>query len=349
MYRASSGDPTARERLDRHRTEVAGTKCARSVHSGRDERANPSQTLGEGGELIAPVYLQDEWIGLPRAHRPIADTLNKQPWVHTNSINLPKVKSGATVAVQTDLGSVSSTAITTELVTGAAQTIAGQQDVSQQLVDLSTPGTEKVIFDDITRAYGTLVHVKVIEGTVTNAKGINQVTGTNSITFTEGTPKVSKFFSKLAEAIAKVNTGIFAPPTVIAMTPLRWAWLLASVDTAERPLFTPVGQPGFNALGLQTKVAAENIVGNIMGIPVVIDASIPQNLGAGTNQDEVFFYRADQLYTWESTPTLRIFPEVLSAKFEVRYQLYGYIIPILGRLPKSISRISGSGLAAPSF
>lgn len=333
------GDAGARERLERHNQEM-------QVES----RAALSQTAGEGGEIIPPVYLQQKWIALPRASRPIANTLNKQPWISgTNSINIPKIESGTAVAVQKDGEAVKETKAKTQEITAAAQTVAGQQAISQQLIDFSVPGIDGIIFDDLSRAYDTELDRLVIGGTVTNAKGLNEVSGTNAVTFTESTPKAGKFYPKLASAIAEVSAGIFAPPTVIAMTPQRWAWILSSTDTAERPLVVPVGQPGFNAFGLQERVAAENIVGTIQGLPVIIDASIPKTKGAGTNQDEVFVYRADQLYLWESTPVLRLLEQTKAEKLEQLAQIYGYYFLMLGRLPKAISKIEGTGLAAPSF
>jgi HK97 family phage major capsid protein len=353
MHRAAKGQPDAIERLNQHRAQTAlqyERVMAERSRMDPEQRAAPlTQTAGEGGELIAPQYLQDKWIGLPRPGRPIANTLNSQEWIDTNAINLPKVKTGTTVAVTTDTASVAGGAAQTELVTGQAQIVAGQQDVAQSVVDLSQPGVDVVLFDDLTRNYDQQLDVKVIEGAVTNAKGLANVAGVNGITWTQASPKFSEFYKKIAKAIAEVNEGVFMPPTVIAMTPLRWGWVLSQVDTAERPIVVPVGQPGFNAGAMQDKVAAENIVGSIQGIPVIIDANIPKTKGAGTNQDEVYVYRADQLYLWESSPTLRIFPEVLSAKLEVRFQLYGYYTPMFGRLPKAISIISGTGLVAPTF
>ncbi len=349
MFAATKGSPEARDRLDNHRHEMSVEGRRAPVGPGVEARAAITQTMGEGGELIAPIYLQDKWVGLPRPTRPIANTFRQEKWLHTNSINLPKIKSGTTVAVQTDGGTVSSTAITTELITGQAQTIAGSQDVSQQLVDLSGPGVDQVLFDDLTRAIDTQVDVKCIEGTATNAKGLTQVSGINTVTFTETTPKVTKFYSKTALAGLEVSKGVFLPPTVIAMHPSRWAWLLAASDTAERPLVVPHGAPGFNATALQDKVAAQNLVGSFQGLPVIIDPNIPTTKGAGTNQDEVYVYDGNQIYMWESTPVLRIFEQVLSAKLEVRIQAYVYMILIAGRLPKSISVMQGTGLAAVSL
>lgn len=342
LYEARQGSTDARERLQSHAREMAGEAVG--------EFRAISTTAGAGGEFVPPVWEQSEWIKVPRAGRPIANTLNKPAWIPgTNSINLPKVSTGTKVAIQTDGGAVTSTDITTTSVTGAVQTIAGQEDVSQQLVDLSVPGIDEVIWDDLTRVYDTTLDQKVIEGAATNAKGISELAGTESVTFTSGTPTIAEFFKKIAGAIAFVNQGIFAPPTVIAMTPLRWAWLLSQSDTVGRPLVVPVGQPGFNSAGLQDRVAAENIVGTMQGLPVLIDASIPQTKGAATNQDEVYVYRADQLYLYESPPRLRVFEEVLSGTLQVRFQLYGYYAAIFGRLPKAIAKVTGTGLVAPTF
>lgn len=340
MYAAKTGsDMAARERLERHNAEMRV-----------EQRTAINQTAGEGGEIIPPVYLQQKWIALPRAQRPMADTLNKQPWISgTNSINIPKISGGTAVAVQTDGGAVKEKSATTEEITAKVQTVAGQQLISQQLFDMSVPGIDTIIYDDLARAYATEIDSLIITGTVTSAKGFNQLSGTNAITYTETTPKVGKFYSKLASAIAEVEVNAFMAPNVIAMTPVRWAWLLAAVDTTERPLIVPVGQPGFNAAGLQGRVAAENVVGNMFGIPVVIDSSIPKTKGAGTNQDEVFVYNSDQCYLWESTPTLRLLEQTKAGNLEVLAQCFGYYAVMLGRLPKAISKIEGSGLAAPTF
>jgi HK97 family phage major capsid protein len=339
MLSSKSGDGEARERLERHQAEMK-----------IEARTAINQTAGEGGEIIPPVYLQSKWVALPRASRPVADSLNKQPWISgTNSINLPKIGTGTAVAVQTDGGAVKETKVATEEVTAKVQTVAGQELISQQLLDMSVPGIDTIIYDDLSRAYATELDKLVLTGTVTNAKGFNELSGTNAITYTESTPKVGKFYSKIASAIAEVETNTYMVPSVIAMSPKRWAWLLASTDSNERPLIVPVGQPGFNAAGLQGRVAAESYVGNMFGIPVLIDASIPSTKGASTNQDEVFVYVADQCLLWESTPTLRLLEQTKAGNLEVLAQIFGYYALMLGRLPKAISKIEGTGLAAPSF
>jgi hypothetical protein len=47
-----------------------------------------------------------------------------------------------------------------------------------------------------------------------------------------------------------------------------------------------------------------------MGLPVVTDPSIPNTLGAGTNEDRIIMMRASDLYLWESPIRTRVLPEI---------------------------------------
>lgn len=331
-------DPAALERLASHRQEMEVEK-----------RAHPNQAAGEGGEFIAPIWMQEEWIKLPRAGRTIADSLNRKPHPGTNQVNLPKIATGAATERQSeDGGAVKSQDATTTSVTGQTQTVAGQQDVSLQLVDLSNPGMDEVLFDDLVRDYNQKLDVLVITSTVTNAKGLLQVSGTNTVAYTDASPTVSELYPKFALAVAEVSEGVFIPPTVIAMTPRRWGWYTSAVDSNGRPL-APVGN-AMNAAARLDRVAAEGVVGEIQGVPVIIDANMPKNEGGGTNQDSILVYNADNLYLFEDeTPKLRVLKEVLSGNLQVRFQLYNYAMLIAGRLPKSISKIQGTGLVTPTF
>jgi HK97 family phage major capsid protein len=313
-----------------------------------EQRAHPNQAAGEGGEFIAPIWMQDEWIKLPRAGRAVADSLNRKPFPGSNTINLPKISTGSETAVQTDGGAVKSTDITTGSVTGAAQTIAGQQDVSMQLVDLSNPGMDEVLFDDLGRDYNQRVDILVLNSSVSNAKGLLQLSGTNAVTFTQATPTLPLLYPKIANGIQQIHTGIFRPPTVIAMHPRRWAFCLAALDSQNRPLITPY--TGMNAVAKSGAIASEAVVGEIQGVTIITDANIPITEGAGTNQDPVLIYSADDLYLFEDdTPKLRVLSEVLSGNLQVRFQIYNYVILIAGRLPKAISKLQGTGLVEPSF
>jgi hypothetical protein len=85
-------------------------------------------------------------------------------------------------------------------------------------------------------------------------------------------------------------------------------------------------------------------VGNQMGLPVYTDANIPTNLGAGTNEDEIYVARFSDMLLYESPPRMEVFRDVGSATLTVRFRLYAYISLFVGRFPVGVSQIRGTGL-----
>lgn len=311
-----------------------------------------NETAGTGGEFVYPLWMMDAWVKLARASRPTADACNSQPLPDdTNSINLPTVSTGTTTAVQSDGGSVSSTDMGTSSVTATVKTIAGQQDIARQLLDRSTPGIDQVIFDDLTRDYATKLDVQVLNGSGAgaNATGILNVASINTSTYTDATPTVGELYSKLADIIQKIHANRFLPPEAFVMHPVRWGWILAALDTTNRPLVTPYAP--FNATGILERVASENVVGNMLGLPVIVDASIPTTLGAGT-EDAIICARFSDLYLFEQPApgvNVRTYEEVLSGNLQIRFQVWGYFAFLGNRYAKSIGKVTGTGLIAPVF
>ena len=340
LVSAQKGDSGAAGRLERHMSEMRVEQRTSSLDS----------TDANGGYLVPPLYLQEEFITLARAGRKVVDAIGTKPLpANTDSINIPTMDGGTGVAVQADAAAVQDTTATFNTVTGAVQTVAGLQNVSQQLVDRSIPGVDEVIFGDLTRAYASKLESQFFNSSTTNAKGLTSLSGVNSVTYTDASPTVAELFPKLADAIQQVETGIFEAPTHIIMAPRRWAFFLAGSDSSNRPLVTPYA--GFNVVGTADAPAAQGPVGSILGLPVLTSANIATNLGAGTNQDEIYVVNAPNLYVYEdqSGPYLDQFRDVLSGTLQVRFRLFNYYSLILGRRPAAISKISGTGLAAPTF
>lgn len=326
----------AQERIDRHQAE------SRALN----------ETAGTGGEFVPPLWMQDEWVKLARASRPTADACNDMPLPDgTNSINLPTVSTGTATAAQADGGTVQSTDMASSSVTATVKTIAGQQDVARQLLDRSVPGIDQVIFDDLSRDYATKLDVQVLNGSGAgaNATGILNVASINTSTYTDATPTVGELYSKMADIVQKIHANRFLPPEAFVMHPVRWGWILAALDTTNRPLVTPYAP--FNATGILERVASENVVGNLLGLPVIVDASIPTTLGAGT-EDAIICARFSDLYLFEQPSpgvNVRTFEEVLSGNLQIRFQVWGYFAFLGNRYAKAIGKITGTGLIAPTF
>lgn len=331
------GDQDAAERLRRNTAQVA-------------ERYDLNSTDGTGGYFVPPAWLQDEFLVLARASRPFANAVRRLPLPpNTDSINIPGLATGAAVAAQSDLGAVQETDATDMAVTAPVRTIAGQQDFSRQLFDRSTPGVDAIIGADLEAAYNTQVDVQALNGSgsAPNARGVLNVAGVIGVTYTDASPTVPELYPKLADAIQQIHTNRFLSPTAIVMHPRRWAWFLASLDTAGRPLVTPYAPS--NAAGLIDRVGAESVVGSLHGLPVIVDASIPTNLGGGTNEDRILITRLEDLYLWEAGVNQATYFEVLSQNLAVRIQRWGYFAFSGERYPKATAVISGTGLVTPTF
>ncbi|MFF0597912.1 phage major capsid protein [Streptomyces antibioticus] len=336
-------DGQARDRLQRHAQDVASEQEYRDLN----------RTDGNGGYAVPPLWLMNQFIEVARAGRAYANLALSQPLPGgTDSINIPKVATGTTTAIQTsDNGAVSETDLTDTFITAPVRTIAGQQDVAIQLLDQSPVSFDEVVFRDLTADYATKLDLQVISGSGMSGQvtGVRATGSIETVTYTSATPTVAQLYSKIADAVQRVHTLRFMPPTAIVMHPRRWAYLLAATDNNGRPLVTPdAGNPQNNIATLGA-VAAEQVVGQMHGLPVITDPNMPTTLGAGTNQDVVHIVRASDLLLYESGIRSRVLPDVGSGTLTVRLQVYGYLAFTAARYPKSIVEVAGTGLVAPSF
>jgi HK97 family phage major capsid protein len=319
-------DGEARERLNRHNAE---TRNVSSASNG----------------FIPPVYLAGLMAEVARPGRPFANALPKAdlPQVGT-SFTVPRLATGVTVAAQTDAGTVSETDATTNVVTTYVRTIAGQQDISQQLLDRSEPAFDQVIFRDLVKAYDADLDRQLISGVAVSNEhvGIASVSSINTVTYTSSTPTGAELLPKIYDAAQKIASNRYQYPTHIVMHPRRAAALAASLGTSF-PIFQQGGL--FQAAGTQDGA----FVGTIAGLPVIADANVTTTSGTGTNQDEIYLVYADDLVLMEGEMRFRTMEAPLSATLEVRLQAFGYSAFLSERYPKGIAKISGTGLATPSF
>lgn len=335
------GDSEARARLDRHAAEVRIDPEYRDLN----------RTDTTGGFFVPPLWLS-EYVELARAGRPTANLVTNLPLPPgTDSINIPKVSTGTATAIQAaDNSAVQETDLADTSVQANVKTIAGQQDLAMQLIDQSPFNFDQVVFADLAADYATKVNVQVLSGqdSGNDVKGILTATGVNTVVYSDTTPTVAELYSKIADGIQKVHTNRFMEPQVIVMHPRRWAWFTAAADTTGRPLVVPSG-PGQNAIAAFSEVASQRVVGELQGLPVVTDPSLPTTDGTGTNEDVILIMRASDCVLYESALRTRVLPEVGSGTLTVRLQVYGYLAFTAERQPKGITKLTGSGLAAPTF
>ena len=337
------GDLEARQRLERHGREVENSLEYRDLN----------RTDGTGGFFTPPAWLMDQYVALARAGRVTANLVKQQPLPPgTDSLNIPKVSTGTATAIQTaDNAAVQETDLADTSISAGVKTVAGQQDVSIQALEQSPINFDEVIFSDLVADLNTKVNLQVLSGSNSSGQvqGLLGQSSINTVTYTDASPTVPELYSKLADAVQKINTGRYLPPDSMVMHPRRWAWFLAALDTQNRPLVVPDASGPMNAVGNMNVAAAEGYVGKIMGLDTYVDPGLPTTNGAGTNEDVIVVMRASDLLLFESNIKTRVLPDVGSGTLTVRLQVYRYMAFTAARYPAAISIVSGSGLSAPAF
>lgn len=340
-YRAQyMGDSKAAERLTRYSRENEVEK--------RDVGTSAF------GALIPPQYLVDLFAPIARAGRPVANTVNQMALPTSGmTLEIPRGTTGTAVAAQaTQNSAVQETDFDETTLTVNVRTIAGQQDIARQALERAS-GNDEIIFADLVSAYASELDRQIIAGDGTSGThlGLLETSGAETVTYTDAAPTVGALYAKLADAVQRVNSLRFMPASVIWMHPRRWGWFTAALDGSDRPLVVPsVGAPQ-NAVGVGEAAQYGQVVGQLLGLPVVTDANIPTGLGAGTDEDAIIVARAADVHLWESSPvpSQLKFEETTAGSLTVKLVVYGYSAFTSGRYPKAVSVVTGTGLVAPSF
>jgi HK97 family phage major capsid protein len=334
-------DGQSAERLRRHAQETADT-----------EYRDLSRVDGSGGYAVPPAWLMSQYVEYARPGMAFASILQQQELPGgTDSINIPKILSGTKTAVQTaDNQPIAKVDLTDTFINSPVRTIAGGQSVAIQLLDQSPIAFDQVIFNDLTADHSMQLDQQCLSGTGTSGQilGVLNTPSIGSIPIAgAGQPSIANYYSAIANAVQTIHSTRFASPQAVVCHPRRWGHLLSLLDQNNRPLFQPSDTGvAYNPAGILTNVAPENVVGRVAGLPIVVDANIPTNLGAGSNEDVIIVLRSSDVVLWRSGVRARVLPELGAQSLTVWLDLYSYIA--LGtRYPQSVCTVTG--LLPPSF
>jgi Phage capsid family len=331
--------PGAAERLRRNQAE------------GLDylQRTGDITTVNPGMDgFVPPVYLQQFMADFPRAGRPFADAIGSQPLVdYGMTLTIPRLTTSALTGVQAaEANPVTEQDPDSDTITSPVATIAGQVDASRQAIERTLPNADAVILNDLLADYNKQLDAQLLTGLGSSGqlRGLTHASGsTGSVTYTDGSPTGLKLIKKIANAASTVATTRFLEADTLLIHPRRGAYLASEFD-ATNPVL-PAGSTVGRAVGTQVRGSANDV----LGLGVVLDPNLAVNGGAGTNQDDAWVLRVQDMLLFESGVRMFRFQEVLSGTLQIRVQLYGYAAAFLDRWPSSICKISGTGLVTPSW
>lgn len=228
------GDAEAARRLTEHDTHL---------------RADGLTTGSAGAGIVPPKWLVEEYLGLARQGRALADAVRNIPLGDDpRPMTLPKQTAGTdseVVEQAAENDAIEDDDVWASSVdTVTPKPTAGSQVVSRQMLDMSNPAIDMLIYGDLLAAYNLKVEKKV--GAAVIAVG-TALAGLEGAGVEIGDPE--HYTRVLVKAALAVRNARKAPANLATMSVNRWGILTDERDTTGRPLVTGIGDPGVNTLG----------------------------------------------------------------------------------------------------
>jgi HK97 family phage major capsid protein len=334
------GDPSASRRVNEHHEYEV------------QKRALTTTTFGG---LIPPDYLLELYAKALRNGRVFADQVNHQPLPdYGMSIIIPRLTTGLAADIQSaENATVATQDIVESDLTIPVRTIAGYSPVSRQALERGVYN-EQILFEDLVARIWAKLDTQCIsgDGTGVNFLGFLNTSGIKSSAAT-GSSNLPAVYANIADVIQQINTatgGLGYVADKIVMHPRRWGSFVAAVDTTNRPILGISGMPVFNVDGIGNS-AGYGYVGTLQGLPVYVDANVPTNLGAGSNEDAILVFASGVVHLWEDeeggAPVTLRFDQQNGTGLEVMLAGYEYAGFSAGRYPGACGKVTG--LVPPTF
>lgn len=335
-----------------YRDLEAEQRLSRHMQEERVERGQYLQrAVGTGAfaGLTVPQFLTELYAPAVAARRPFADACTPLPLPESGmTVNISRITTASSVALQANENDVASeTNMDDTLLTEDVQTAAGQQTLSRQAIDRGT-GIEDVVMRDLQRRYATNLDSTLINQATTGLAAV-----ATAITYDDTDPSGIELYPKIIAGMAGSEAALLgqAEPDLALMHSRRWYWLNKEL-TNQWPL---IGQPNIPDRNAGVNFAERygsgfrGVLPN--GTAVVVDNNVPTNVGAGTNQDEVYVVPSEESYLWEDpqAPQFIRAEQAKAANLGVLLVLYGYFAYTLRRFSNSHQKVSGTGLTPPAF
>lgn len=326
---------------------AAQERLARHMNEERVERRDVTSANFAG--LIVPQFLTDLAAPFARAGRPFMDVSRKHPLPQSGlTISISKVTTGSATAVQTEGAAVQETNMDDTKLDISVVTIAGQQNVSRQAIERGT-NVDSLVMADLVSAYHTNLDSLFVTTSATSLTNvISQV-----ITYTDASPTVAELYPKILDGVQRIQTNFFGGPNFILMHPRRLAFILAAVDSTNRPLAVPTPNGPMNAFATGAgSVVYGNSGYSIAGLPVITDANVTTTNGAGNNEDVIIIGNSQESHLWEQgdgSPMMLRFEQPKSQELDITMIVYGYAAYTANRYPNAFALIGGTGLVTPTF
>lgn len=256
------------------------------------EHTRALDTTTDGPGIVPPKWLIDEFADLPRQGRAIAQAVRNIPLgSDPRPLTLPKQTAGtdSVVAEQSaENDPVDDTdAWDSDVDTVSPKATAGSQLVSRQMLDMSNPAIDQLIYADLIGAYNLKVETKVATAIMAVGTALAAAEGTG-VEVTDPT-----HFNRVAiKAAMAVRSARKLPANLLVMSVGRYGEFIDLRDTTGRPLI-PEGSDGpMNVLG----VGSVNVDGRYRTLGLVATDGVATDATfAAVRASDVLLFESDML------------------------------------------------------
>lgn len=363
----------ARDRLSRHATfeqrkrlERAQKRAGKTAASGArgdgqggafvsyggalPQNRDLGLTAGAGGEWSPPVWLLEKFASIARTAAPLLRVIPSAPLPDAiQEIFLPRTTAANDPQPQGQENTnppdfwYATDDLSCEIVT-----ISGIVPMSTQFWERA-PGIDGFLAKDFAEGFAASVEAQIIAGSGSNGEllgwlnvptgAVDGVPGANAVTYTSTTPTTAGIVAAVGQGAAAIGNTRLRPADCVVVTPERYAWLAGFPDGSGD---VAAMRPGTGRVGGDARSW-----GPIAGLPAFQDAAIPQNLGAGGDEDAILVARAADSLFFASDPVFNVLVDTAGGpeQLTVLAQYHCYVAFFANRYPSAIATVTGTGLS----
>jgi HK97 family phage major capsid protein len=246
--------------------------------------------------------------GISNADRGFIDALSRATLPASGmSFEIPKITTAPTVAQADEAAALSETDTASSFVSVAVKKFGGQQTLSVELLDRSSP----VFFDELVR------QMEFAYAKATDAYVMGEVANTGTLNATAADEDREGLLEYVSSAAAAVYSASLGFARNIVVSPQQWGKIM-SYNEAGRPIYTAT-QPS-NAGG---NVSPQSLRGQIAGLDMYVSRSVSGTGGTGLGDYSMVVLNPES-YTWYESPRLSLRTNVINTgQIDVNYYGYG--------------------------
>lgn len=291
---------------------------------------NRALTTGVAGAgVVPPKWLVDEYAALARQGRVLANLVRNIPLGDDpRPLVLPKQTTGTDSEVVEQAAENDPTedddAWGSSTDTATPKPTSGMQIVSRQMVDMSSPAIDTLIYGDLLGAYNLKVEKKVGAAVIAVGTALPASEG-SSVPITDPS-HYARVFVKAGIAVRNARK---LPATIAAMSVNRWGEFIDLTDTTGRPLVTGAGDAPSNIMGAADLSALEG--GRYKGITLAPTDGI-------TADDRFAVLRGSDVLLFESNVMRFRYEQPLGPE-SIKMGVWGYTAVLVRYGTASIKRV----------